>query len=104
VRQLVCFKPHVCESYNTTAIMKDLNGGRTSEVRYMPWGADRYTYSTTPTTMRYTVHAPEYAREYSGGRQEGYINLCWYISRWYDPALRRCISTDALSRAGADSR
>jgi hypothetical protein len=38
----------------STAVTTDLSGVRTSEVRYMPWGAERYTYGTTPTNVRYT--------------------------------------------------
>jgi hypothetical protein len=48
--------------------MTDLNGVRTSEVRYKPFGEDRWSYGTTPTTMRYTGQraeaAPEYWRHY----------------------------------------
>jgi RHS repeat-associated protein len=69
----------------STAVTTDLNGVRTSEVRYMPWGADRYTYGTTPTTMRYT-----------GQRSEASIGLYFYGARWYDPALGRFTSPDTV--------
>jgi hypothetical protein len=29
-------------------------GTRASEIRYMPWDKNRWSYGTTPTTMRYT--------------------------------------------------
>ena len=67
------------------AVVTDLEGVRTGEVRYMPWGSDRYTYGTTPTSYRYT-----------GQRQESYINLYWYNSRWYDPALGRFVQPDTI--------
>ncbi len=69
----------------STAITLTNTGGLTSEVRYKAFGEDRYTYGTTPTTYRYT-----------GQRNEAYINLYWYNSRWYDPALGRWIQPDSI--------
>jgi RHS repeat-associated protein len=48
-------------------------------------GETRYTSGTTPTDFRYT-----------GQRLEDYINLYWYNSRWYDPALGRFLSPDSI--------
>jgi hypothetical protein len=33
----------------STAITTDSNGGYFAEIRYYPWGTERYTYGTTPT-------------------------------------------------------
>ena len=56
------------------------------EVRYKPWGGDRYTSGTTPTSFRFT-----------GQRSEmGGIGLYYYGARWYDPYLSRFISADTL--------
>ncbi|OGO25833.1 MAG: hypothetical protein A2136_00640 [Chloroflexi bacterium RBG_16_54_11] len=71
------------------AITTNSSGVRTAEVRYYPWGTDRYTYSTTPTTYRFT-----------GQRNESYINLYWYGSRWYDSYLNRWISPDSIIPSG----
>ena len=38
-----------------------------------PWGELRAANSVVPTTMKYT-----------GQRNDSYINLYWYGSRWYD--------------------
>ncbi len=54
-------------------------------MRYKPWGEDRFTSGTTPTTMRYT-----------GQRQESSLGLYFYNARWYDPALGRFISADTI--------
>ena len=73
------------DQLGSTALAADTSGNRTSEVRYKPWGEDRYVYGTVPTTYKFT-----------GQRQEGYINLYWFNSRWYDPALGRFVSPDPI--------
>jgi hypothetical protein len=40
-------------------------------ITYRPWGETRA--GTSPTTFKFT-----------GQRQDSYINLYWYNSRWYD--------------------
>ena len=69
----------------STTVVADVNGIRSSEVRYKPWGEDRYSYGTTPTSYRYT-----------GQRQEASIGLYFYGARWYDPALGRFTSPDTI--------
>jgi RHS repeat-associated protein len=69
----------------STAITTDSSGVKVAEIRYYPWGTERYTYGTTPTTYHFT-----------GQRLESYINLYWYGSRWFDPALGRFISPDPI--------
>jgi RHS repeat-associated protein len=54
-------------------------------MRYYPWGGTRYSTGTTPTSYRYT-----------GQREDSYINLYWYNSRWYDPVLGRFLSADSI--------
>jgi len=56
------------------AITTNSSGVRSAEVRYMPWGTERYTSGTTPTTYKFT-----------GQRYESSIGLYFYNSRWYDP-------------------
>lgn len=54
---------------------------------YKPWGEKRYPTGASglPTTYRYT-----------GQRQESYINLYWYGSRWYDDSLGRFTQPDTI--------
>jgi RHS repeat-associated protein len=69
----------------STAITTNSSGTRTAEVRYYPWGTERYTSGTTPTTYKFT-----------GQRQESGIGLYFYNSRWYDPYLNRWIQPDDI--------
>jgi RHS repeat-associated protein len=62
-----------------------------SQQLYKPWGEGRYTSGTLPTTYKYT-----------GQREEGYINLYWYNSRWYDPALGRFVQPDSIIPSQTD--
>ena len=52
---------------------------------YKPWGQSRYAAGTLPTTYKFT-----------GQREESYINLYWYNSRFYDPALGRFVQADSI--------
>jgi hypothetical protein len=36
------------------AITTDSNGEYFAEIRYYPWGTERYTYGTTPTSYHFT--------------------------------------------------
>jgi RHS repeat-associated protein len=56
---------------------------------YKAWGENRYTYLTTPTTLRFTGQ-----RQESGlGGAEG---LYYYGARWYDPTLGRFAQADSI--------
>ena len=57
----------------------------TAEVRYAPFGTDRYAAGTTPTSYRFT-----------GQRKDATIGLYFYNSRYYDPLLGRFIQSDTL--------
>jgi hypothetical protein len=50
-----------------------VSGRRLTELRYKAWGEQRLSSGTMPTTYHYT-----------GQREDSYINLYWYNSRWYD--------------------
>jgi RHS repeat-associated protein len=69
----------------STSITVNRDGGDKRELRYKPWGGTRYSSGDTPTTYQFT-----------GQRQEGYINLYWYGSRWYDTQLGRFIQPDTI--------
>ncbi len=73
----------------STTITADTAGVRVAELLYKAWGENRYTFSTTPTTLRYT-----------GQRQEsglgGADGLYYYGARWYDPAISRFIQADTV--------
>lgn len=51
----------------------------------MPWGTERYTYGTTPTTYHFT-----------GQRLESSLGLYFYGARWLDPAAGRFIQPDTM--------
>ena len=65
----------------------------TGEVRYHPFGADRFTSGITPTSFKYT-----------GQRQESGIGLYYYGARWYDPALGRFIQPDTIVPDPGDAK
>jgi RHS repeat-associated protein len=67
------------------AITTTSTGSKSAEIRYYPWGTERYTYGTTPTTFKFT-----------GQRFESEIGLYYYGARWYDPAAGRFISADTI--------
>ena len=67
------------------AITANSSGVKSAEVRYYPWGTDRYTSGTTPTTYRFT-----------GQRAEAGLGLYFYGARWYDSALARFLQPDPL--------
>jgi RHS repeat-associated protein len=69
----------------STAITTNSSGGKVAEIRYYPWGTERYTYGTTPTTYHFTEQ-----------RLESGIGLYYYGARWYDPAVGRFIQADNL--------
>ena len=54
---------------------------------YKAWGEQRFITgaSSLPTTFRYT-----------GQREDSYIKLYWYGSRWYDPELSRWNQPDSI--------
>jgi RHS repeat-associated protein len=73
----------------STSITADSAGARVAELMYKPWGENRYTFSTTPTTLRFTGQ-----RQESGlGGTEG---LYYYGARWYDPTLGRFAQADSI--------
>jgi RHS repeat-associated protein len=69
----------------STAITTDSNGEYFAEIRYYPWGTERYTYGTTPTSYHFT-----------GQRLEDDIGLYYYGARWYDPSIMRFVQPDPI--------
>jgi len=62
----------------STTVTANRSGAFYAELRFKAWGEIRYSSGTTPTKFRFT-----------GQRQEDYIKLYWYGSRWYDAPLGR---------------
>ncbi len=67
------------------SITTDNNGLNPKEIRYYPWGTERYTSGTTPTTFHFT-----------GQRLESSLGLYYYGARWYDPALGRFVQAETI--------
>ena len=71
------------------AITTNSSGSKSAEIRYYPWGTERYTSGTTPTTYHFT-----------GQRLESSIGLYYYGARWYDPAAGRFVHADTIVPVG----
>jgi RHS repeat-associated protein len=73
----------------STSITANSSGAFVSEVRYLPFGQDRYTSGTTPTTYRFTGQRQEVGLGGPGG-------LYFYNARWYDSLVGRFASADTI--------
>ncbi len=56
-----------------------------TELRYMPYGAARYTAGATPTSYNFT-----------GQRKDSGSGLLFYNARWYDPVIGRFLAADTI--------
>ncbi len=72
-------------SLGGTNMIADANGNNPITILYYPWGTQRYTSGTPPTTYRFT-----------GQRYETALSLYYYGARWYDPYLNRWIQPDPI--------
>jgi RHS repeat-associated protein len=96
--------PPLRTSLGSTSLTTDANGAKVSELRYklcplrytsgvLRKGELRYTWTSAPaTTPAYELLNYTFTGQYS----DSYINLLWYNSRHYDPALGRFISPDSI--------
>ncbi len=71
------------------SITTDSNGANLAEIRYYPWGTERYSSGTTQSGYRFT-----------GQRLESLLGLYFYNARWYDPAVGRFIQADTIVPGG----
>ena len=69
----------------STSLTTDENGDIVSEVRYLPYGEERWTSGATPTDFTFT-----------GQRNEAGFGLMDYNARYYNPRLGRFISPDTI--------
>ncbi len=69
-------------STNSTANGSGIEVGK---LFYKPWGEERFSSGTTPTSFKFT-----------GQRQESSFGLYLFGSRWYDPSLGRWSSPDPI--------
>jgi RHS repeat-associated protein len=70
----------------STSITANSGGGLYAELRYKPWGEERYTNGVTTPTRR----------QYTGQINDVEIGLYFYNARMYSPALGRFISADTI--------
>jgi RHS repeat-associated protein len=71
--------------WGSTAITANSSGVKSAEIRYYPWGTERYTSGGTPTSFQFT-----------GRREESGLGLYFNNSRFYDPSLARFIQADSI--------
>jgi RHS repeat-associated protein len=69
----------------STAITASSAGAKLGELRYKPWGENRYTWGTTYTS-----------RQFTGQVNESSLGLYFFNARWYDAALGRFLQADSL--------
>jgi RHS repeat-associated protein len=82
------------DNLGSTSITTDNTGAKVSEIRYKPWGETRYTWTDTTLNTSPSYTLPQYT--FTGQYSDSYINLLWYGSREYDPAIGRFISPDTI--------
>jgi RHS repeat-associated protein len=70
----------------STAITANSGGGKYAELRYTPWGEERYTNGVTTPTRR----------QYTGQINDSEIGLYFYNARSYSSVLGRFISADTI--------
>ena len=70
----------------STAFSTDSSGTKIGELRYKPWGENRYTWGTTYTNRHFTGQLDETTS----------IGLYFFNARFYDPLLARFTSADSL--------
>jgi RHS repeat-associated protein len=73
------------DQIGSTSVIVDYNGVKLNEMRYMPWGEDRYYSGNIPTDRKYT-----------GQREDKGIGLYYYNARWYDKNIQHFIQTDTI--------
>jgi RHS repeat-associated protein len=80
----------------STAVTVDAAGNLYGELRYSAWGETRYNRKddlTVPVDQR---HETPTNRRYTGQYAEPDLGIYYYGARWYDPALGRFTSPDAI--------
>jgi RHS repeat-associated protein len=77
----------VGDHLGSTSVAANYDGSAGPRQGYKAWGEKRFPAgaSLLPTTFRYT-----------GQREDSYIKLYWYGSRWYDPELSRWNQPDQI--------
>jgi RHS repeat-associated protein len=75
----------VSDHLGSTNITLNASGTKIAELRYMPWGSQRYSSGSTPMDYRYT-----------GQRQHQRLGLYHYQTRWYDPLISRFVQADTI--------
>jgi RHS repeat-associated protein len=82
------------DQLGSASLTTDANGAKISEIRYKAWGEIRATWTNAPVNISPAYSLTKYT--YTGQYSDSYINLLWYGSRHYDPALGRFIQPDSI--------
>jgi RHS repeat-associated protein len=88
----------LADHLGSTSLVTDANGNRTSELRYMPWGAPRFSFGTMPTKYTFTGQFG-YTDDPSTPGNEGF-GLMYFGARWYDVSLGRFAQADTVIPKG----
>jgi RHS repeat-associated protein len=77
----------VGDHLGSTSVAANYDGTLYTRQGYKAWGVQRFIQgiSPLPTTFRYT-----------GQREDSYIKLYWYGSRWYDPYITQFSQPDSI--------
>jgi RHS repeat-associated protein len=77
-------------SLGSSSVTTDANGVKTASALYKAFGETRYTSGILGTDYHFT-----------GQRNDSYIKLYFYGSRYYDPELGRFIQPDSIVPASS---
>jgi RHS repeat-associated protein len=75
----------VGDHLGSTTVVADSAGNQAAVQLYMPWGQQRYSSGSLPTSFGFT-----------GQRQEPDLGLYFYAARWYDPCIMQFNQPDTV--------
>ncbi|MEW5985320.1 MAG: RHS repeat-associated core domain-containing protein [Chloroflexota bacterium] len=76
---------YLTDHLGSATTLLNSSGGKSADMRYDPWGEERWVETALPHRFRFT-----------GQRMDETLNLYDYNARYYDPSTGRFISADTL--------